>query len=125
MLSSYLQGCFQITTAASLWNNDARIDNGVALPVKYCTATTLDGVIRDVLFSHTACDQIWLTCLQQVCCGLAKRYGDQPHLIEIEDYSNLTGDDDSVEPWKAIVLEVATAILQQHATPGTHASTIL
>ena len=121
----YLQGCFQIMTAGSLWNNDARIENGVALPVKYCTPLTLDGVIREVIFSHTACDQIWLTRLQQVCRGLAKRYGDQPHLIEIKDYSNLTGDNDSVEPLKAIALEVATAILHQNATPGTHASTIL
>ena len=84
-------------TSVTMWKNNATIHNGDALPVKYCTATTLDGVIQEVLFSHTACDQIWLTHLQQVCHGLAKRYGDQPHVTEIKDDSNLTGDYDSLE----------------------------
>ena len=69
----YLQGCFQIMTAASLWNNDATIEKGVALPVKYCTPITLDGAIQEVIWSYTSCDRVWLTRLQQVCRGLAKR----------------------------------------------------
>ena len=56
---------------------------------------------------------------------LANRYRNQPHVIEIKDYSTLTGDDDSMEPLKIIALDVALAIFCQHAPPGTHASTIL
>ena len=61
----YLQGCFQIMTAAWLCNNDARIDNGVALPVKYCTPTSLVWVLREILYSHIPYERIWCTHLQQ------------------------------------------------------------